>query len=212
MKNLHKNIGIFATSLLATITAVYIYSPVVGSYADSSVTADVNLLVGEVMSLTLDTYSLDLDTAPNSFVSGVINVAASTNSQSGYTLTLEAVDSNTNLVLANDHTIAGVSSNFSGPKTSSEMEANTWGFSLDTTNFAGIPARGSSAIIKTTNAPMTTVSEITPVTFGVKVGNLISGWYADEVLFTIYTNGSTLPSDPGMVVIPPNQDEWPSLV
>lgn len=189
MKNLHKNIGVFATSLLAASSAVYIYSPVIGSHADSSATADINLSVGEVMNLTLDTNSLNLSTSLNSFVSGVINATASTNSQYGYTLTLEDVDSNTNLVHTNENIDAVVSSNFSGSKTSSEMEANTWGFSLDATNFSKIPANGSAATIKTTNTPMATASETTPVTFGAKVGILTSGTYTDKVLFTMYVNG-----------------------
>ena len=213
MKNLHKNIGIFATSLLVTTTAAYIYSPVAGSYAadldapvvgpysDSSAYADINLFVDEVLNLTLDTNSLDLNTTLNSFVSGVINVTASTNSQSGYTLTLEDVDSNTNLVYVNENIEATVTSNFLGPKTSSEMEANTWGFSLDTTNFSGIPANGSAAIIRTTNTLMTTESETTPVTFGAKVGNLTSGTYRDDVLFTMYTNGLIIQPDPGASMV-----------
>ena len=195
MKNLHKKIGIFAASLLATSSAVYLYSPVIGSHADSSATADIILTVGEVMDLTLDTNSLDLSTTPNNFVSGVINATASTNSQYGYTLTLEDVDTNTNLVHTNENIEATVTSNFSGSKTSSEMEANTWGFSLDATNFSKIPANGSAVTIKSTNVPMTAASETTPVTFGAKVGNLTSGTYTDKVLFTIYTNGQDEPSD-----------------
>ena len=195
MKNLHKNIGIFATSLLAASSAVYIYSPVIGSHADSSATADINLSVGEVMNLTLDTNSLDLNATLNSFVSGVINATASTNSQYGYTLTLEDVDSNTNLVHANENISSVVSSSFEGEKTSATMADNTWGFSLDATNFSKIPANGSAATIKTTNTPMTTASETTPVTFGAKVGNLTSGTYTDKVLFTMYTNGQNEPDD-----------------
>jgi uncharacterized protein (TIGR02145 family) len=189
MKNLHKNIGIFSLSMFAAATAAYIYSPVIGSHADSSATADINLTVGEVMNLTLDTNSLNLSTAPNNFVSGVINATASTNSQYGYTLTLEDVDSNTNLVHTNENIEATVSSSFSGSKTSSEMEANTWGFSLNETDFYKVPANGSPVALKRTTTPMATASETTPVTFGAKVGNLTSGTYTDSVLFTMYVNG-----------------------
>ncbi len=204
MKNLHKNIGIFALSLFATSSAVYLYSPVIGSHADNSATADINLTVGEVMNLTLDTNSLDLSTTPKNFVSGVINATASTNSQYGYTLTLEDIDSNTNLVHANENIEAIVSSSFSGSKTSSEMEDNTWGFSLNTTDFYKVPVNGSPVALKRTTTPMATASETTPVTFGAKVGNLTSGAYTDSVLFTMYVNGQdgnpsdgTDPDDPG---------------
>lgn len=197
MKNLHKNIGVFASSLLVTASAVYVYSPVIGSHADSSATADINLSVGEVMSLTLDTNSLDLNTTINSFVSGVINATASTNSQYGYTLTLEDVDANTNLVHTNENIEATVASNFSGSKTSSEMEDNTWGFSLNATDFYKVPANGSPVALKRTTTAMTTASETTPVTFGAKVGNITSGTYTDSVLFTMYVNGQDgKPTDP----------------
>lgn len=197
MKNsTQKAIGVFSASLLVTAAAVYAYSPVIGSHADSSATADINVTVGEVMSLTLSTDALNLSTNPNSFVSGVVSATTSTNSQYGYTLTLEDVDDNTNMVHSNENINAVVVSNFSGTKTSTTMDNNTWGYSLDATDFSKIPVNGSAATIKTTNVPMTTASETTDVTFGAKVGNLTSGTYTDKVLFTMYTNGQ--PEEPTM--------------
>jgi uncharacterized protein (TIGR02145 family) len=89
------------------------------------------------------------------------------------------------------------------------MEANTWGFSLDATNFSKIPANGSAATIKSTNVPMTAASETTAVTFGAKIGNLTSGTYTDSVLFTIYTNGA--PDDPDFYGITEMQDFGPEV-
>jgi uncharacterized protein (TIGR02145 family) len=189
MKNLHKNIGIFAASLLATSSAVYLYSPVIKSHADSSATAEISVTVGEVMSLSLNTNELNLSSNPNNFVSGTINATVSTNSQYGYTLALEDVDSNTNLVHTNENISDTISSSFSGSKTSSEMEANTWGFSLNSTDFFKVPANGSPVALKRTTTPMTTETETTPVDFGVKLGNITSGKYSDSVLFTMYVNG-----------------------
>lgn len=213
MKNLHKNVGIFSLSMVAAATAVYIYSPVIGSHADTSATADINLNVGEVLNLTLDTNSLDLSTTINSFVSETINATASTNSQYGYTLTLEDVDSNTNLVHTNENIDATVASNFSGSKTSSEMEDNTWGFSLNTTDFYKVPANGSPVALKRTNVPMATESETTPVTFGAKLGNLTSGTYTDKILFTLYTNGQNgRPNvDPPVYPSRPGEDPTPTM-
>ena len=197
MKNLHKNIGIFASSLLVTASAVYIYSPVIGSHADSSATAEISVNVADVMALSLDTNELNLSSNPNNFVSGTINATVSTNSQYGYTLALEDVDSNTNLVHANENISDAISSSFSGSKTSSEMEANTWGFSLNSTDFFKVPANGSPVALKRTTTPMTTETETTPVDFGVKLGNITSGKYSDSVLFTMYVNGQDgKPTDP----------------
>ena len=201
-----KNVGIFSVSLLATASAVYIYSPVIGSHADSSATADINLAVGEVMNLTLDTNALNLSTNPNNFVSGTINATVSTNSQYGYTLTLEDVDNISNLAHTNENIDSALTSDYLGSKTSSEMEDNTWGYALNDTDFFKVPINGSPAALKRTNTPMTAASETTAVTFGAKVGNLTSGTYTDKVLFTVYTNGQSgnpkanppvFPSEPG---------------
>jgi uncharacterized protein (TIGR02145 family) len=197
MKNLHKNIGIFATSLLVTASAVYIYSPVIGSHADSSATAEISVNVADVMALSLDTNELNLSSNPNNFVSGKINATVSTNSQYGYTLTLEDVDANTSMTHANENISDTITSSFSGTKTSSEMEANTWGFSLNETDFSKVPANGSPVALKQTTSPMTEASETTPVDFGIKLGNITSGTYSDSVLFTMYTNGQDIPGPNG---------------
>lgn len=195
-----KAIGVFSASLLTTAAAVYIYSPVIGTHADSSATADVNLSVSEVMSLTLDKNALDLSASLYSFTSGTVTATASTNSQYGYTLTLEDVDSSSDMTHTNTEITSKLTSDFSGKKTSAEMDNNTWGFSLDATDFYKVPVNGSPVALKRTTTPMTTDSESTDVTFGAKVGNITSGTYTDKVLFTMYVNGQdgkpTNPDDP----------------
>ncbi len=193
MKNLHINkttmLGIFASSLLVTASAVYLYSPTFGSHADTSNSAEVSLTVGEAMSLSLDKNNLALTADINSFTSGDITATAITNAQYGYTLTIEDVDGSSNLTHTNSSIDSVLTSSFAGAKTSAEMDSNTWGFSLNATDFYKVPVNGSPVAIKRTNSPMTTDSEDTVVTFGAKVGNITSGTYTDSVLFTIYTNG-----------------------
>ena len=206
MKNLHtkktKNVsaaskvGIFSMSLLLTASAVYLYSPTFGSHADTSKTAEVNLTVGEAMSLSLDKNNLALTADINSFTSGDITATAITNSQYGYTLTLEDVDSSSDMTHTNSSIADVLTSSFSGAKTSAQMTNNSWGFSLNATDYYMIPTNGNPVALKRTNSPMATDSEDTVVTFGAKVGNITSGTYTDSVLFTIYTNGATgEPSD-----------------
>ena len=206
MKNLHTNkttmLGIFASSLLVTASAVYLYSPTFGSHADTSQSADVSVTVGEAMSLSLDKNNLALTADINSFTSGDITATAITNSQYGYTLTLEDVDSSSNMTHTNSSITDVLTSSFAGAKTSVEMDNNSWGFSLNATDFYRIPANGSPVALKRTNTPMTTDSEDTVITFGAKVGNITSGTYTDSVLFTIYTNGQepeNPPTEPGYV-------------
>ena len=202
-----KSIGIFSISLFATASAVYLYSPVIGTHADMTGNADVNLNVSEVMSLTLDKNALNLNTTPNNFVSGSITATISTNSQYGYTLTLEDVDNSSDMTHTNTSIDSKLTSDFSGSKTSSELETNTWGFSLNATDFYKVPVNGSPVALKRTTTPMTTENESTDITFGAKAGSITSGTYTDKVLFTVYVNGqdgkptppTSDPDDPGYV-------------
>jgi uncharacterized protein (TIGR02145 family) len=76
------------------------------------------------------------------------------------------------------------------------MSDNTWGFSLNTTDFYSIPAHGTPTSIKRTEVPMTAEYERTPVNFGAKVGmDLTAGTYEDSVVFTAYVNGQDVPSN-----------------
>ena len=158
------------------------------TFADSSAGADINLTIGEVISLNLDKSELNLSAMPNSFVKGKIGATVSTNAQYGYTLTLEDADDNTNMVHENSNVSNVFSSGFSGPKTSSTMENNTWGYSLNETDFFAVPVNGESVALKravNTGA----VTETTDVSFGAKVGNATAGKYSDKVVFTVYVNG-----------------------
>ncbi len=182
-------IGIFASSLLVTATAVWVYSPVIGTHADSSVLTSVDVGVSPVIALSLDTNELILDVTPSNFVSGKINATASSNSQYGYTISLEDVDNSSNMTHVNPNVSDVISSNFSGKKFSSSLTGNTWGFSLDGTNFYKVPVNGSPVAVKRTTEPMATATETTEVTFGVHVDAITAGAYSDEVLFTMYVNG-----------------------
>lgn len=188
MKNLRKPVGAAILSLFVATGIAFLSQPIILTHAETA-TSDVNLNIGAVMSLSLDADSLDLSTTPHHFVSGVINATVSTNSQYGYTLTLEDVDTNTDLAHTNTAVSDSFSSNFSGSKTSSEMEDNTWGFSLNAADFYKVPVNGSPVALKRTTDPMTDAAETVPVTFGAMVGNIVSGAYTDSILFTIYVNG-----------------------
>ncbi len=187
--DLLKKSGIFFSSLFVTASAVYLYSPVVSSHADSE-TADVSIEVGEIMSLTLDKSNLALQADVNSFVSGTIAASVTTNAQYGYTLTFEDTDASTDMVHSNPSVNSKISSDFEGTKTSSTMADNTWGFSLDATEYSKIPANGASVTIKTTSTPSATVGDTTTITVGTKVGNITAGSYTDSLLFTAFTNGA----------------------
>ena len=193
-------VGIFAGSLLVVVMAAYIYSPVVRTNAAETAEQHVTLNVGGVVGIRANMNELDLTASSGSFVSAPVNVDVTSNSQYGYTLTLEDVDSNTNMVSTEVSDV--VSSGFSVSKTSSTMSENNWGYSLDNTDFYAIPVNGSPATLKRTSTVMTTTYETTPVYFGVKVGmHLPATTYADVVRFTAYVNGEDETPDQSAVTM-----------
>lgn len=183
--------GIFGVFLLLGLVSAFIYSPVFKSHADSNNTqTDVKVNVDPVIAIRTNIDELNLSANVGDFTSGTVNVDVATNSQYGHTLTLEDADSNTNMTSATSSDV--LSSNFSGSKTSSTMDDNTWGYSLDNTNFYKVPAKGDYARLRNTSAPSPTNPgyERTPVYFGAKVGMyLTAGTYEDTVKFTAYVNG-----------------------
>ena len=208
MNILHTNksttLGIFTSALLITASAIYIYSPTFGSFAGTSAPAEITLNIGETMSLTLDKNNLALEANTNSFTSGDITATVATNSQYGYTLTLEDVDSSSNMTHTDINIDSVLTSEFGGAKTSAQMDDNTWGFSLNATDFYRIPENGSPVLLKRTNTAMENPSEDTAITFGTKVGVITSGTYTDSILFTAYPNGQdeqpeNEPTEPGYV-------------
>ncbi len=211
-KALLTSVGVFVAFAVVAATATCIYSPILGSNADTSRDLNVSLTVDSALNLNTTANDVNLAGQVNTFVSDYLNVNVTTNSQYGYTLTIEDVDSDTNLNNTNTSVLDTVSSAFIGAKTSSTMENNTWGYSLNQTDFFRVPERGEPAAIKRIETPLT-AQDTTRVDFGVKIGNLTSGTYIDRVLFTAYVNGvdgypedGTSTQNPGAAPIAPMQD------
>ena len=196
--DLISKVGIFAGSLLATSLAVYFYSPAIKTHAynnesrsGASDSIQVGVFVDPYIGIAVDKETLELSAAPNTFVSGPVDVYVTTNSYLGHTLTIEDVDSNTNLVHENANIQDAFTSAFDGAKTSSTMADKNWGFSVDGMNFYKIPVHGMSTLINKTDdsSPEDPGYDTKTVNFGAKVSmNSTSGTYSDIVLFTAYVN------------------------
>ncbi len=188
-------LGIFVGAFLVAVLAVYFYSPVIKSHADShaSESLDVNLNVAPAIAIHVDKSELNLDANfHNQFVQGPVNVDVTTNSVYGFSLGLEDMDSDTNLVHESANVDDVLTSNFLGSKTGDDMDGNTWGFSLDGTNFYRMNPNGKPIRLKTTNSPTPADPgyDRTQVDFGAKIDMyLTAGVYADTVIFTAYVNG-----------------------
>ena len=200
--NLLVKFGVFAISLFVTVTAAYLYSPVIKTHAvytdDSTATLDINVGVLEELSLTVSSDTVEMSSNVNSFAHNPVNLTVKTNSQYGYTLSIEDADNDTKMNHVDSGITDNFTSNFTGAKTSSTMENNTWGWSPDGgSNYYFIPQYGNPALIdRNTNAAPGTVTRA--IDFGAKVGIVTSGIYEDTVLFTAYVNGVDGWPNPGL--------------
>lgn len=192
--DLATKLGIFSISLLATVFAVYTYSPVIKTHADGSATSsvDVNLSVAPRLSIYVDDYDAQrMKSRTDNFVSETAHIYVDTNSSYGYSLMLEDVDENTNLENRSTSSNSRFTSTFSGSKTSETMDPNTWGYSMDSSNYYKIPVFGNPVLLRSVSSAIKNENDAkTDVEFGVKVGSsTMSGYYADMLLASAIVNG-----------------------
>ena len=133
---------------------------------------------------------LDLELVPNAngaFTSGSLDVNVSTNALKGYELYISSLTNSTHMkqqINPNDETNI-VSSNFTGSVNSTTMQNNSWGYSLDNTDFTAIPKKDSATKIKDITGFPTAADLKTTVHFGAKLDTTIpSGHYIADILFT----------------------------
>ena len=189
------NIGVFASSLLVTLVSVYIYSPIIDSHADDSV--DVSVGINPVASITLDTNNLVFNVVPTesgTFNSQAIVATVQTNSPGGYELYFSSIDDDTDMVNSIPSINSTISSNFSGTVTSSTMGVNTWGYSLNNTDFSKIPTATNNVKIRDIEHYPTTAESNTSVYIGTKIASsLPSGAYSKSVEFTVLAHENPTP-------------------
>lgn len=184
-------LGIFASSLLVSASAVYLYSPVIGSHAAESATTVIRTNVGSVISLSASSDSVDMSANVNSFVHDTVDLTVVTNSQYGYSLTIEDADASSDMTHEDSSITDVITSNYSGSKTSGTMANNTWGFSVDSgTTYYRVPELNSPTYVGYKYGVVPNGTATNTIDFGVKIGVITSGIYSDTVLFTAYTNGT----------------------
>lgn len=182
--------GLATTSLIAA-APVMATDPTPANPQNSVITVNLEPSISLALYAAGDTSSeitdleFELDPVGNLVAKGII-ARVSTNSPR-YKLTLEMSGATTDLVQAGAtrQIVGTVTDNV----TAATMRQNSWGYSIDATNFSKVPANGSPATIKngtkTTTAVDTSAYEDTTVTFGVKVdGAIQSGTYTGSVVLT----------------------------
>jgi hypothetical protein len=188
------SIGVAAFAVLAL--------PLGASAASDTASTTVNANIGSTITVSsVSPVTLNLTPGGAAVVSSNSDdVSVSTNNSSGYTLTLEDSDANTNLVSGSDN----IAAHSGTPASPSALADNTWGYAVaggnfdvsysaesnntsSTSTWAGVPANGSGATLKTTAT--TASSDVTTVWYGVKVdATQPTGTYSDTVTYTATTN------------------------
>jgi uncharacterized protein (TIGR02145 family) len=194
-RNVINKAGIFAGSLLVAATAVYLYSPVFSSHAGNSA---VGALVNAMIALTAPE-NLRLEITPSAAgatASDSIDISVNTNSLYGYELYFSATDTDTDMTTTSSNAV--IESDFTTTSLAN-IPVNSWGYSLDNTDYSPIPTSENSTRIRNIEHTPAANEKVTSLYFGVKADtSLASGFYSDDVLFSVVANASLVPIIPTM--------------
>ena len=200
--------AIFGSFLLFGFVSALFFAPIIKTNADSNANTKVKATVSPVVSLALDTNTMEFNitpTAAGAFNSQAVVATVNTNSTGGYELFFSSEDNTTTMTsLTSESTI---SSDFSGTVTSSTMAANKWGYSLDNTNFSIIPTLATPTKIKDLDHFPASNEKTTTVNIATKVDtNLPSGTYTKNVVFSAIAHPSLDPNINRLVDLTSMQD------
>ena len=189
--------SIFSLSLI-------LMTPAFVSAATSNASTTVTATVAATISISTGTsVAIAITPTPGGVVSSSSDtVSVSTNNSTGYTLTLADSDATTNLT-SGGNTIGAHAGTQASP---TALTSNKWGYRIvnvggfgasaysgetnngsSTSTWAGMPATGSAATIKTTATVAS--NDTTTVWYGVKATSTQpAGSYTDTVTYTATTN------------------------
>ena len=181
------NFSIFSLFLIFGFAILSIFAPIFGSNATNNSTQELAAEVNPVISLSAPTeLSFNINpTAAGVFDSKELKVNISTNAIKGYELYFSSEDEQTNMKHTTPSITQSISSTFTGSITSNNMQNNTWGYSLNNTDFKSIPKKTEQVKLKDLNTYPTPAERTQSIYFGVKVDTTLpSGTYEKNVIFT----------------------------
>ena len=190
-RNLLNGAGIFAGSLTVAAVAVYFYSPVIGSHADTTtIGAEVNAMIALT---TPENLRLEVTpSAAGATASDSITATVNTNSTYGYELYFSATDTDTSMT--SETSSSTITSDFTTTSLAN-IPVNSWGYSLDDTDYSPIPTSENSTRIRSIEHLPTGNELATSIYFGTKVStSLASGFYSDNVLFSAVALAPPVPT------------------
>ena len=181
------NFSLFSLFLIFGFTILSIFAPIFGSNATNNSTQELAAEVNPVISLSAPTeLSFNINpTAAGVFDSKELKVNISTNAIKGYELYFSSEDEQTNMKHTTPSITQSISSTFTGSLTSANMQNNTWGYSLNNTDFKSIPKKTEQVKLKDLNTYPTPSERTQSIYFGVKADTTLpSGTYEKNVIFT----------------------------
>ena len=181
------NFSIFSLFLIFGFTILSIFAPIFGSNATNNSTQELAAEINPVISLSAPTeLSFNINpTAAGVFDSKELTVNISTNAIKGYELYFSSEDEQTSMKHTTPSITQSISSTFTGSLTSTNMQNNTWGYSLNNTDFKSIPKKTEQVKLKDLNAYPTPAERTQSIYFGVKADTTLpSGTYEKNVVFT----------------------------
>ena len=181
------NFSIFSLFLIFGFTILSIFAPIFGSNATNNSTQELAAEINPVVSLSAPTeLSFNINpTAAGVFDSKELKVNISTNAIKGYELYFSSEDEQTSMKHTTPSITQSISSTFTGSLTSTNMQNNTWGYSLNNTDFKSIPKKTEQVKLKDLNTYPTPAERTQSIYFGVKADTTLpSGTYEKNVIFT----------------------------
>ena len=180
-------LGLFAFMLLIGFVAFSLFSPIVSSNAETENTAKVSTPAGTISLATEDNVIINITPTPTQKIYSKTTALKITNScKKGATITLSTDKSHNNLERQGTDTLTKT---IASVTTTGNLTDNSWGYTLDNTNYSKVPTKDQSpaTIYNTTSATAsTTTPENLNLTYAVKTDDTIpSGTYTNDLVYTV---------------------------
>ncbi|MCQ2049701.1 MAG: hypothetical protein MJZ22_01660 [Candidatus Saccharibacteria bacterium] len=167
---------------LASVSALSLFCGANQASAIGTAGLDVYAEKSSSLYLELDSDNLTFDLNETTLQTQALNVSASTNNATGYTISFNTNNDYNDLrhTSDNNHKIPSITST----TTAENFQNTSWGFSIDAENFNEIPL-ASQNIFRTAEKGTNEHA----MTFGAKsAGDLVAGTYENELIFTALAN------------------------
>ena len=173
--------------IILGFVAFSLFSPIVSSNAETENTAKVSTPAGTISLATEDNVAINITPTPTQKIYSKTTALKITNScEKGATITLSTNKSHNSLERQGADTLTKAIASIA---TTGNLTDNSWGYTLDNTNYSKVPTKDQSpATIYNTNTATTstTTPENLNLTYAVKTDDTIpSGTYTNDLVYTV---------------------------